>query len=179
MASLFPNDLESFRSWLSQFDYLQASDLQTAFEAVLAIENELGILPGGTQGSVVGRLFAHGNISERWAAWNRLRWETVSTQSLLFARQNQGMAYTWPDQIMKGQDTVFGEDTPAVFGQLQWPLQSGQGGQSRGGAPWRSFLGRVQKTSASFYALDGESEETNQFSMVPVQFGVLVWNLIT
>lgn len=181
MASLYPQALDEFRDYVQGLDHLQASDVQALFAAAVALQVELGVLPGAETGSVHSRLFGLGNISERGGGWNRLRYD--AQLSALWQHYNNaggpGAEYSWPDSVMRGQDTIFGEDIPALFMAVQSPLVSQYGAQGRGSVPWRAWLGPLGSSFGRIYAIDGEGYHVGQTPDLQSTMGVLAWNLIT
>ncbi len=187
MVSLYPRNLDAFRAYVTSFDEMIAPDLVDLVDAVIAIETELGLRPAGEAGTIFGRLFGTGNISEINPGWRRLKWGMVTANGYAFSRERTaGFAVSWSPPIFEGAETVFGEDIPAAFGALQGPLTT-TGPTGRKQAPWRTALNDTKKGSAAWYGQDGDgtviggvsprNPELNVGNSVPVTWGYVIWSL--
>lgn len=189
MASLYPKDLDAFREFVGDFDDMIAADLEDLLDVAVAIETELGVNPSSAMGTLWSRLFENGNISQKRAAWNRLKWEKISaskTTAARFSRQHQiGFTVDYPPGSMKNDEkTIFSEDeedAPGAFGALQGPTQQLPGTHARGGRPWRSAVssinGLLQKVS--WIAKDGEGADITSANSAACIWGYILWNLKT
>ena len=173
MTTKYPKDADAFRPYLDGFDEMLASDLDDMYEAILAVQTELGLKPSGEFGTIAGRLFANGNLSERLAYWQREEWNRLSVDARRFVRGEAfgNVEYSWRGDIMKGQETVFGEDTPGAFMGYEFPLTDVVD------LPWRHAISRINDQRAQFVGLDmqGDDMQTQKTATV----GFLFWNLFT
>lgn len=177
MASLYPQDLDTFRRFVSGFDVLTASELNELIADAINLETEIGLEPGGVSGTVFGRLFSRGNISARWGAWHRINWESQNAPASSFGRTTAGFRVTFPGSSMRGVDTSWGEDTPTPFGALQGPLVT-TGTNQRAQAPWRTVLSKAEELEARWVGMDGEGAEIGAIALT-VRWGHLAWNIDT
>lgn len=165
MVTHYPNNLDSFRAWLNELDGMISQDINDLFDSAEAIEVELGAgpnagdKPSGNLASIYARLFASGNISEKSGLWQRLRhkWEAVATGRFHRSRlEGPYLIETEPDRY-RGSETVFGDDMPAMFGQMQYPLTSTLGATQRAGMPWKAALVVENENQYSWVGVDGEA----------------------
>lgn len=187
-SSLYPQDLDYFREYLdSMTDHMVAQDINDLWGVVTNIQQELGIKPSGTKGTVWSRLFENGNIdpSAPFAGWRPLKWEvqTVTPANRFDRRSLSGHEVLFNTNQFAGQETAFGEDTPAAFGQTQGPLDLASGAlgtNGRGGVPWRGVISNITSSRVNWVARDGEGQDMNNFGGgISCKWGYLLWNLIT
>jgi len=188
VASLYPTNLDAFRSYVSSFDEMVASDLVDLMDAIVAVQTELGVNPAGDGGTIYGRLFSTGNVSEQTAGWRRLKWGRSGANGFDFDRSRlEGYKVSWSPAPFAGRDTVFGEDVPAPFGALQAPLTT-SGPTNRKQVPWRTALNVTRAGEAAWYGQDGDGTQTtfavrnpelNSGNSVACTWGYIVWTLST
>lgn len=187
---LYPQDLDYFREYLDGVtDHLFAQDLNDYFSVAIKIQNELGVKPSGNKGTVWARLFENGNLAlaSVFSGWRPLKWdEALSVNPCSgFARDGTGLAVSvnFNKSQFEGQDTVFGDDTPCVFAQLQWPIDAtggAQGPNGRGGTPWRHAMSALDDGKVAWVAMDGEGNEMTVLGGGQTcVWGYLIWNLVT
>jgi len=187
MVSLYPQNLDSFRSYLEGFDYLCGLDLSELFDAAWQLQIEMGLEPSGDFGTVGARLFENGNLSQSSAGWNRLLWRgdqgvaqsSIFTHNPSISATGIGFRVTFQPERFAGKDTSFGEGVPTPFGALQGPVSSGVGANGRGAVPWRSCVSEAADDECAWIAVDGENEPINTTNTIPCRWGYILWNLIT
>lgn len=159
MGVLYPKALDRFRPYVDDFDHMVAADLKDLFDVAVQIQTELGIKPSGDLGTVYGRLFAAGNISETTGLWQRLLWEpTPNLRGNQFWRQSfSGYALAYNRARFDGMRTTWGDGIPAAFGAAGGPLNHTAIANTNGraGVPWRSALAVVTESTISWIAQDG------------------------
>jgi hypothetical protein len=180
VASVYPQTLDAFRGWLNNQDQMVSADLKDAFDAIIAVETQLGVRPAADLGTVYSRLFGTGNISLRWGLWQRLEHQIQGNlNGTLFDRSTNGFTVSWARGRHRGISTVWGESVPAVFGQLRTPLTSPTNSPTfRAGAPWRSALVDVRDGRAGWIGIDGERGELTSSTVNNVTWQYLMWGLL-
>ena len=178
---MYPANLDNFRRYLNDFDHMIGEDMDDLFDAIVAIETELGIDAAGDSGTLFSRIFGGrgANLDQERGGWKRLQWDRAAqfNDSRIFARTTtSGFRITYQTPKFKGNDTVWGDDIPAAFGRMQESMELGTGMQLRGSLPWRALLAEVREDYVSWIARDGNGDEiTTQLSG---RWGYIIWSLI-
>ena len=181
MVSMYPTDLDTFRQYLNDFDHMIGDDMDDLYDAIVAIETELGIETAGISGTLFSRIFGGrgANLDQVTGGWKRVAWDRAVnfSDSRIFARTtSSGFRITYQTPKFKGNDTVWGDNIPAAFGRMQERMEQGTGVQARGSLPWRAILAEVKEDSVSWIARDGNGDEiTTQLSS---RWGYIIWSLI-
>ncbi len=187
MTAAYPQSLDKFREYLDGgTDHLYAQDLNDYYAVASAIQAEMGVKPSGSVGTVWSRLFQNGNITagSTRSGWRPLKWDGIKAATgnqFNRASAGRGVNESFSPNNFRGQSTVFGEDTPACFSQLQWPIDaaSGAGGSfGRGGVPWHHALAFMNDDLVSWIAVDGDGQELISSNSVSCSWGFMVWNLL-
>ena len=191
MGSLYPTHIDSFRKSLSDEDQLLAGDLNDVFDAVIAIETELGVNPGKSAGTIRSRLFGNGNISAAAGYWIRLKQEEVKNVVQNWYRDESGFRISIDTKRFKNRDIGgdWGDGVPAIFISMQDPLISGASGAKMSGA-WWTCLVSSDPFKFLFVGTDGQGSPTTALSNVAngatshgpwlkIDFGVFFINMIT
>lgn len=182
MTALYPNDLDKYREWLKDFDYMTAQDMNDLFEGAFVIQQELGTEPSGEHGTMSSRMFDRGSMSETAAAWNKLRWSNQAIpETSIFNRDatQGGFKVNYGDSVFAGHTSAFGEGVPTPFGALQSPLNSGFGANNRGKVPWRAYVANAESDFSEWVAADGQNVNLSGSNTDSCVWGYLVWNLVT
>lgn len=187
MPTLFPADPDTFRLYLALFDDMIALDFNDFFDVVVGIENELGINPSGSVGTIYSRLFGTRNISEVFGVWQRFAYNagpigagsSFDRSQTAFQRQFSPGRYEGPRN-----ETIFGVSVPGVFAALQDTFISSVGGSNFARAPWRHLIHNIEssirRNAYGFYARTGDNNEcTAALSPDSVKFNLLEWNAFT
>lgn len=185
MPSLYPENVDTFRDYVDDFDEMIAQDLNDIFDVVETIQAELGVNPAGKVGTVHQRLFGQGSIGTTLPGWRRLQYNgEAAFTGLDFLRSFPGRAIIYSPAFAGGPDTVFGDGVPGIFGALQWPIDAvggGLGAQGYGGAPWRSMISIIDPDvrQVRWVGKDGDGAEFSFSNSTAVQWGFFFWGLFT
>lgn len=172
MVSQYPSDRDSFRRYREDVDDMVAADILAMFDALVAIETELGVEPSGEFGSIQSRLSYAIDLEN--GAWKRLQWTLPrGLQATAFSHTGEGYLVSYDEDRFKGADTAFGSDTPAVFvapQPVQFDLTTGANAE-----PWAMALRKVDSDRCWVYAHDAQFGDLANSTRANVQVGVLVW----
>jgi hypothetical protein len=171
MASLYPHDRDSFRSFVDDVDDLVAQDINDLFDALVAIETELGVDPSGDMGTISSRLEVNIDLAD--AKWRALDWDIirgVNPQDL--SNTGLGLLVTYDDSRFRGVDTEWGDGVPAVFVAPQLT------NFSFAGVPWAACTRAVREDRAGVVARDGLFGNLDSSTVTTgVSVGVLAWGI--
>lgn len=182
MAANYPTFRDVFRRIHAPVDEVHAQLLRDMFTVVVAIMTELGPKPSGTFGSIFGRMFGNEMVSRTCGYWRKIHMQILDANSSNLAGSPDftTLAY-WPDQRMKGVETVNGNDTPFVFA-----IYQGTPGRSLvternnttfvGRYPWRIYNFHTTSSSVNLAGADilgGDPSGTN----TPLRIGIVAWGL--
>lgn len=172
MVSQYPYDRDTFRRYEKDVDDLVAGDITAMFEALVAIETELGVEPSGEFGSIQSRLSAA--IDMETGAWKALQWmlpRNISASS--FSGGGDGYSVSYDADRFRGADTEFGSDVPAVFTApqpVQFDLTTGANAE-----PWATACRRIEEDRCAIFGVDAALGDLANSTRVNIQMGVLVW----
>jgi len=166
MTALYPRDPDTFRVFVDDTDVLVAADLGDLYDALIAMEIELGVNPAKAFGSLYGLLFATGRIDAATGYWRRLFWQNARIDYNGTAGEKQRQfSITWPGERFTGQTHEFGEDQGFPF----LAVQSDQRGEAI-----RNFeLLELKQSEAVLRVRAGDSGAGQQTRFV----GMIIWNL--
>lgn len=176
MTSNYPDNLDQFRSWHDDLDYLTHDEQETLVDALTAIQDELGVAPGGAGGSIFGRLFGLGQIHQLNAGWNRLQWSLESAVGGTFDLAVSGMTFVWQGWRHDKGGTPWDqtEGQPGAFGSHQFPIA----GTAPNGCPWRHATAIHNDVAVTFVG-KGRNNGSLSGGTQACTFGVITWSLIT
>lgn len=183
MSSLYPQRLDRFRPWLEGADQFIALDLNDLFDALIGIENELGIDPSGGFGTIFGRLFGRGYVSRTDG-----RWVPVITKNEGFNKGSDfrekvdpgqssgpyaiGVGKNYDEQRWRTIETEWGTSTPAVFPTLMADPQYYDG------MPWAMVIFDAGKSGFRVFGRDAHARELNSGnSRDGVKWGWVAWGM--
>ncbi len=170
--SNYPQGKDEVRLWVDGVCDMVAQDLNDLFDIAVAIETELGVEPSGRLGTVVGRLFARGNISKIDGRWRRIDWGIVSNlPEHLFDELLSRWKLTYTTNRWRGNKNGFGEDRPVPFMVLQ--ATSAQ----YAGWPWSLALFAVEEDYAEIWGRDANMARMGS-TRTDVKIAYLLWGMI-
>jgi hypothetical protein len=170
--SSYPLGKDEIRLYVDGICDMVAQDMNDAFDVAVAIEEELGLEPSGNLGTVLGRLFARGNLSKKDGGWRRLDWKIVSNQnSTGWDERGTGYRLGYSVNRWKGNETALGEDKPTPFMALQahaaqitdWP--------------WQIVCSEVEPDRSLFWGRDGTVLRL-QVNRNDVKVAYVLWGLL-
>lgn len=142
MSSLYPQAVDCFRRLANSADEAHAQLFRELYDAIIAVQAELGVKPSGLYGSLYGRMYGADLVSRRNGYWRRLACYIQSVfDGQLGVRFAENAEAQWQAGRMDGVNTSFGEDTPFVFLHYQGrgPGTPLRGGLSDPRPPWNLY----------------------------------------
>ncbi len=185
---IWPEGRDTFRQFVSLADDLVAQDLNDMFDMAVAVETELGVEPSGRMGTVLGRLFAKGNLSKIDGGWRRIEARLEGgLNGFQFDEQGIHKIFGFSTNRWFGTETEHGEGRPAFFAALQGPLISSLD-TGYGGVPWNLHIfGEVKDDRVFLWGRDvqaqsgptvGKRRLTSPNSTSGIEIAMLAWGLI-
>lgn len=176
--TVYPQDKDVWRTFVEGVSDLMAHDLNRLFDLAVAIETELGLEPAGRFGTVLGRLFAKGNLSRVDGKWRRVEWTIATNVNSNVFDEGGGMYKTvlTPGR-WDGTETKMGIGVPGFF--LIWqapPVVSLKK------YPWYTSVFKLDETEARTWARDSGDGTTGPAVLASpnsavVNFGILQWGV--
>lgn len=126
-SSRYPNQIDEFvpvpepvapATEIGHYHY--ASDYRLLWGAIVAIQNTLGINPAGNAGTLAGRLYGQGNISEDASSvgYDRFQRGWVTIASNIMTDDPTQVAIDLSTKTFTGVETGYGDGKPIVFARV-------------------------------------------------------------